>query len=77
MNRNQLKYIAVFAMLIDHIAWAFVPVASPKASDTISMAYHPWLSMAVTMEGAMNRNYVACDSEPMCSSPPLGVCSVI
>lgn len=29
MNRNQLKTIAVFAMLIDHIAWAFVPVASP------------------------------------------------
>ena len=29
MNRNQLKTIAVFAMLIDHIAWAFVPTASP------------------------------------------------
>lgn len=29
MNRNQLKTIAVFAMLIDHIAWAFVPMASP------------------------------------------------
>ncbi len=28
MNRNQLKYLAVFAMLIDHIAWAFVPTTS-------------------------------------------------
>ncbi len=28
MNRNQLKYLAVLAMLIDHIAWAFVPTAS-------------------------------------------------
>ena len=27
MNRNQLKYIAAFAMLIDHLAWAFVPTA--------------------------------------------------
>jgi uncharacterized membrane protein len=25
INRNQLKYIAIVAMLIDHIAWAFVP----------------------------------------------------
>lgn len=28
MNRNQLKYIAAFVMLIDHIAWAFIPTAS-------------------------------------------------
>lgn len=28
MNRNQLKYLAVLAMLIDHIAWAFVPTES-------------------------------------------------
>lgn len=28
LNRNQLKYIAVLAMLIDHIAWAFVPMFS-------------------------------------------------
>ena len=27
-NRNQLKYLAVVAMLLDHIAWAFVPTAS-------------------------------------------------
>ena len=27
MNRNQLKYIAAFAMLLDHLAWAFVPTA--------------------------------------------------
>ncbi|MBQ7551393.1 MAG: hypothetical protein IJT04_07695 [Bacteroidales bacterium] len=26
INRNQLKYIAIIAMLIDHIAWAFVPM---------------------------------------------------
>lgn len=29
MNRNQLKYLVILAMLIDHIAWAFVPTASP------------------------------------------------
>ena len=28
MNRNQLKYLVIAAMLIDHIAWAFVPTAS-------------------------------------------------
>lgn len=28
MNRNQLKYLAALAMLLDHIAWAFVPTAS-------------------------------------------------
>ncbi len=28
LNRNQLKYIVIVAMLIDHIAWAFVPTAS-------------------------------------------------
>ena len=27
-NRNALKYIAIVAMLIDHIAWAFVPTGS-------------------------------------------------
>jgi hypothetical protein len=29
LNRNQLKYLVIIAMLIDHIAWAFVPTASP------------------------------------------------
>ena len=28
LNRNQLKYLAALAMLVDHIAWAFVPTAS-------------------------------------------------
>lgn len=28
LNRNQLKYMVIVAMLIDHIAWAFVPLAS-------------------------------------------------
>ena len=28
LNRNQLKYIVVLAMVIDHIAWSFVPMAS-------------------------------------------------
>ena len=28
LNRNQLKYIVIAAMFIDHIAWAFVPTAS-------------------------------------------------
>ena len=28
INRNQLKYIAIVAMVIDHIAWAFLPVTS-------------------------------------------------
>lgn len=28
LNRNQIKYIAIAAMLIDHIAWAFVPTVS-------------------------------------------------
>jgi len=29
INRNQLKYILIIAMLIDHIAWSFVSFASP------------------------------------------------
>lgn len=29
LNRNQLKYIALIAMLIDHIAWAFVDRSDP------------------------------------------------
>lgn len=28
LNRNQLKYIVIAAMLIDHIAWSFVPTES-------------------------------------------------
>ncbi len=28
MNRNQLKYLVILAMLTDHIAWAFVPALS-------------------------------------------------
>ena len=28
LNRNHIKYIAIIAMVIDHIAWAFVPTAS-------------------------------------------------
>ena len=28
LNHNQLKYLAIIAMTIDHIAWAFVPTAS-------------------------------------------------
>ena len=28
LNRNQLKYLAILAMLVDHIAWAFVPTES-------------------------------------------------
>ena len=28
MNQNQIKYLVIVAMLIDHIAWAFVPTAS-------------------------------------------------
>lgn len=28
-NRNQIKYILILAMLIDHIAWSFVPFMSP------------------------------------------------
>lgn len=28
LNRNQLKYLVIAAMLIDHIAWAFVPTQS-------------------------------------------------
>ncbi len=28
LNRNQLKYVVIAAMLIDHIAWAFVPYTS-------------------------------------------------
>lgn len=28
LNRNQLKYLVIVAMLIDHIAWAFVPTVS-------------------------------------------------
>lgn len=28
LNRSQLKYIVIIAMLIDHIAWAFLPTGS-------------------------------------------------
>ena len=28
LNRQQLKYLAILAMTVDHIAWAFVPTAS-------------------------------------------------
>ncbi len=28
LNRNQIKYLVIVAMLIDHIAWAFVPMQS-------------------------------------------------
>ena len=28
LNQNQLKYLAIIAMTIDHIAWAFVPTES-------------------------------------------------
>lgn len=31
LNRDALKYIAVFAMLLDHIAWYLLPFASPWA----------------------------------------------
>ena len=29
LNRNQIKYLVIFAMLVDHVAWAWVPTASP------------------------------------------------
>lgn len=28
LNRNQIKYLVIVAMLIDHIAWAFVPMST-------------------------------------------------
>lgn len=28
LNRNQIKYLVIAAMLVDHIAWAWVPTAS-------------------------------------------------
>lgn len=28
LNRNQIKYIVIIAMLIDHIAWSFVPATT-------------------------------------------------
>ena len=28
LNRNQLKYLVIIAMVIDHVAWAFVPTAT-------------------------------------------------
>lgn len=28
LNRNQLKYLVIITMLIDHITWAFVPIDS-------------------------------------------------
>ncbi len=31
LNRNQLKYLAIIAMVIDHIAWSFVPTMSLAA----------------------------------------------
>ncbi len=29
LNRNHIKYLVIIAMVIDHIAWAFVPTMSP------------------------------------------------
>lgn len=29
LNRSQLKLLAIVAMLVDHIAWAFVPLSTP------------------------------------------------
>ncbi len=29
LNRNQIKYIVIFAMLIDHLAWGFVDLRNP------------------------------------------------
>lgn len=31
LNTNQLKYIAIFAMLLDHIAWSFLAFQTPLA----------------------------------------------
>ena len=31
LNRNAVKYIAVFAMLLDHIAWTFLSFRTPTA----------------------------------------------
>lgn len=31
LNSSELKYIAILAMLIDHIAWAFIPLDTPLA----------------------------------------------
>ena len=28
LNRNQLKYLVIIAMVVDHLAWAFVPLLS-------------------------------------------------
>ena len=28
LNRNQLKYLVILAMVVDHVAWAFVPLLS-------------------------------------------------
>lgn len=32
LNTNQLKYIAIFAMLFDHIAWTFIDFNTPLAT---------------------------------------------
>lgn len=29
LNRNQIKYLVIIAMVIDHVAWKFIPTASP------------------------------------------------
>ena len=31
LNRDELKYLAIFAMLLDHIAWFLLPFSSPVA----------------------------------------------
>lgn len=35
LNSDTIKYIAVFAMLLDHIAWAFLPFSAP-----LSQVFH-------------------------------------
>ena len=32
LNRNQLKYIAIITMIIDHIAFVFIPSSNPMYS---------------------------------------------
>lgn len=35
LNRNQLKYMVIIAMVIDHIAWSFVDRVNPLAGGTM------------------------------------------
>ncbi len=59
LNATQLKFIAILAMLIDHIAWAFVPTASfqGQVMHAIGRFTFPVMAFFVAEGFHYTRNY--------------------